>query len=70
VPYHDAVPLYEYACSACGGRFERLSSFAAADEATCPACGSREARRLLSVIAGGVRTAEPTCGHGACEACS
>lgn len=68
--YDVGMPLYEYECGACGARFDRLTSFAGADDAVCPRCSSREARRLLSVIAGAVGTAEPTCGHGACEACS
>jgi putative FmdB family regulatory protein len=66
------MPLYEYACTACDHRFERLTTIAAADEVACPEC-SGAPKRLLSVIAGQVGTASapaPTCGGGACAACS
>lgn len=67
------MPLYEYECGACGARFERLVSIAAADGASCPHCGAAQVRRLLSVIAGVTGRAEApaaTCGGGACAHCS
>ena len=67
------MPLYEYECSECGKRFDRLVSAAVADDAECPRCGARQVRRLISVIAGlGGSSAEPApqCGQGACGACS
>ncbi|HEV8637709.1 MAG TPA: zinc ribbon domain-containing protein [Chloroflexota bacterium] len=46
------MPLYEFACGACGGTFERLLSFqAASNGVTCPRCGAAPARRLLSLFA-------------------
>lgn len=42
------MPTYEYQCDACGHRFERVQSIKAAPERKCPACGKREAKRLLS----------------------
>jgi putative FmdB family regulatory protein len=44
------MPLYEYACEVCGGRFERLSSWSAADAQRCPEC-AEPARRLISAFA-------------------
>lgn len=67
------MPLYEYECADCGKRFDRLTSVATADEASCPHCGARNVRRLISVIAGMTGRADapaPTCGQGACGACS
>jgi len=67
------MPLYEYECSGCGKRFDRLVSVSAADDAVCPRCGATQVRRLISVIAGMAgRTAEPAaqCGQGACAHCS
>lgn len=68
------MPIYEYSCTACEGRFERLSTMAEADRQSCPACGSGDVRRLLSVIGGlaGAQEAPaaPVCGQGACGACS
>lgn len=45
------MPLYEYRCEDCGGRFDRLQS-AAAGAPSCPTCGSASVRRLISLIAG------------------
>jgi putative FmdB family regulatory protein len=67
------MPLYEYGCRECGARFERLQSFSDTDPVSCPACGTADARRLLSVIAGMTGRAAPpapACGQGACARCS
>jgi putative FmdB family regulatory protein len=42
------MPIYEFECEDCGGRFEELVGAEAA--ATCPACGSERTRRLLSPV--------------------
>jgi putative FmdB family regulatory protein len=44
------MPIYEFECKECGERFEELVS-SSAEGATCPACRSRNARRLLSPVA-------------------
>lgn len=67
------MPVYEYECTACDARFDRLVAHAEADRASCPRCGAAEVRRLLSVIAGLGGRGEPeapACGGGACGACS
>lgn len=43
------MPIYEFVCEKCGGRFEEL--VAAGGVAACPACGSAQTRRLLSEVA-------------------
>lgn len=43
------MPIYEFECEGCGGRFEEL--VAAEGTAACPACGSERTRRLLSEVA-------------------
>ncbi|AXC11324.1 hypothetical protein ACPOL_1988 [Acidisarcina polymorpha] len=44
------MPLYEYRCTACGHRFEKIQSFSAPDEKECPVCkGAVE--RLISAPA-------------------
>ena len=54
------MPLYEYYCSTCTQRFERLRSVDMARlEADCPACGSFS-RRVVSVFA---RRAKSSSGH-------
>ena len=45
------MPIYEFACSSCGHRFEELvGSHVGVDVASvrCPECGSAEVERLLS----------------------
>jgi len=44
------VPLYEFECGRCGGRFEDLVS-AGTEATTCRACGATGARRVLSAPA-------------------
>lgn len=68
------MPVYEYACEACGATTEVLRRMADADEPlTCEKCGSGKTRRAHSVFAaasGGRETSLPvggpgpgTCGH-------
>lgn len=46
------MPTYEYQCTACHHRFERLQSFAAKPISVCPKCGKRSAKRLISAGGG------------------
>ncbi len=41
------MPIYEYKCSACGHRFEKLQSFSEGPVRTCPQCGG-EVKKLIS----------------------
>src|SRR6266849_8959456 len=41
------MPLYEYACDACGERFEKIQKFSDPLEDTCPKCGGR-VHKLMS----------------------
>ncbi len=67
------MPLYEYECRDCGRRFEKLVSFREAKSAQeCPGCGSRSARKLMSVVASirkeeGGASSCPTCTSGVCN---
>jgi putative FmdB family regulatory protein len=45
------MPIYEYRCRACDERFEELVRNPDV-VVPCPACGGRDAERLLSVFAG------------------
>jgi putative FmdB family regulatory protein len=42
------MPIYEYACSACGHAFEMLQPVGAAPPTACPACEASEVRKLVS----------------------
>jgi len=63
------MPLYEYACRACGHHFEYLTRGSQAP--TCPACASVELEKQLSVFA--VSTADAgqsrSVSPGPCGAC-
>jgi putative FmdB family regulatory protein len=41
------MPLYEYECDACSGRFERIQKFSDPPVEKCPTCGGK-VRKLLS----------------------
>ena len=46
------MPLYEYRCKDCEGRFEVLTRFAERDQAhACPSCSSSQTRVLVSTFA-------------------
>ena len=42
------MPIYEYACGACGHEFEALQKVSDAPLRKCPACGKSKLRKLLS----------------------
>lgn len=42
------MPIYEYACKACGHRLEKLQRLSAAPLRDCPACHKAELNRLVS----------------------
>lgn len=45
------MPLYEYRCTECGEKFEKLVRMADADRAPeCPKCGAPEAKRQVSAF--------------------
>lgn len=46
------MPTYEYACDACGHKFEEFQSITAKPTVKCPACGKRKVKRLISAGAG------------------
>jgi putative FmdB family regulatory protein len=42
------LPLYEYRCTQCGHRFEKIQSFSAEAEVECPKCGGLLERPLTA----------------------
>lgn len=61
------MPLYEFECSSCGERFEKL--MAAADKVNtveCPKCDSRSVERIPSAFAVGVPSMCGPCPGGQC----
>lgn len=62
------MPLYEYACEACGTREEKLEPLSAPVRHDCPACGrSTGMRRQHSAAAVAVAAgAASSCATGTC----
>jgi putative FmdB family regulatory protein len=54
----ELMPLYEYYCSDCKGKFELLVSYEAsiADDIMCTKCHGTKVRKLISVFARPVRS--------------
>jgi putative FmdB family regulatory protein len=42
------MPIYEYRCEKCQGRFEEYLSTSTKPAPPCPECGSKEVTRLMS----------------------
>lgn len=65
------MPLYEYACEACGSREERLESLSAPRSHDCPVCGrpvgmQRQLSAAAVAVSGAAVAAGPSCATGAC----
>jgi putative FmdB family regulatory protein len=45
------MPLYEYKCTRCGHRFERIQSFSAEDVKACPVCEGAVERLISAPVA-------------------
>ncbi|MGH8123658.1 MAG: FmdB family zinc ribbon protein [Rudaea sp.] len=45
------MPIYEFECTACGTRFDRLQKLSDPDPANCPHCGASRVRRRLTAPA-------------------
>ncbi len=56
------MPIYEYECKKCGNNFEKLIFNIKDTSITCPDCGAKQVKRLLStarVIGGGIQNCVP-----------
>ena len=64
------MPIYEYACTDCGHRFEELVSMNDRDGAqSCPACGRKAVRRKLSVFSAHQDMNRQATAPGPCSQC-
>jgi len=65
------VPLYEFACDACGKGFEELfRSMTERRRITCPHCHSRNVHKLFSTFAAAGGDAGKGSGGGGCATCT
>ena len=46
------MPTYDYACDACGHKFEEFQSITASPLHKCPKCGKNKLKRLIGMGAG------------------
>ena len=47
------MPLYEYVCTGCGRKFERLQPMGATSEGVaCPSCGLEKVEKQFSTFSG------------------
>jgi len=42
------MPIYEFECTQCGHRFDRLQKLSDPDPSDCPTCGAPKVHRLVS----------------------
>jgi putative FmdB family regulatory protein len=42
------MPIYAFACAACGHHFDRLQKLSDPDPAACPACGAHAVKRQVT----------------------
>jgi len=61
------MPLFEFSCKNCGGKFEELVK--SQTQVTCPKCGSSEVTRLVSGF--GFRSSgSASAASGGCAGCA
>lgn len=59
------MPIYEYLCTKCGSRFEKLQKSGAPGEIECPTCGSMEVTKEFSTFSSaGISSSEAGCFSG------
>lgn len=67
------MPIYEFECENCGKTFETLV-LSRSDEVSCPHCGGRDLRRVMSICAfstgGRFRSTASTSSCSGCSATS
>jgi putative FmdB family regulatory protein len=51
VEVYQSMPVYEYECGSCGGRFEAVRKFSDPDLSVCSLCNAENIRKVLSTPA-------------------
>lgn len=62
------MPIYEYHCGGCDRKFETLVRNPKAS-VSCPECGSKKVKRLLSLFCAHTASSPAGRGGGSCEGC-
>jgi putative FmdB family regulatory protein len=55
------MPFYEYKCDECGKEYEELVPMQAKEAPPCPACGSKQVERKISLF-GSMGSGKSSCG--------
>ena len=58
------MPMFEYLCSTCGHRFEKLQKTTAAGQVICPQCDSADVKKQLSAFSSQAGQSTPPSCHG------
>jgi putative FmdB family regulatory protein len=62
------MPIYEYRCSECGEKFEKLVRLSTAtSEIECPKCGGQKVEKLLSLFSARTSSATAVASAAACS---
>ncbi len=57
------MPIYEYRCSECGEKFEKLLlSISSTPQVECPRCGGRKVEKLVSLFGTKSQSSASSCG--------
>jgi putative FmdB family regulatory protein len=61
------MPIFEYQCSDCKSKFEIFhKSGSNLDDVSCPKCGSKEYKKLLSAFSASIKASGHSHQHEAC----
>jgi len=58
------MPIFDYVCVTCGNSFEKLQKSATACLPECPACGSAEVEKKMSVFSSAGNSCQPVSSGG------
>jgi putative FmdB family regulatory protein len=61
------MPIFEYECESCHGRFEELTLSSRAADPSCPACSSDHVHKVYSTFAAQSKAGSNGCEGGFCE---
>ncbi|NOR13771.1 MAG: hypothetical protein GQ545_11010 [Candidatus Aminicenantes bacterium] len=64
------MPIYEFACDACGSCFETLTSIGGEKNVVCMECGSKDIHKLISAFGIGGGSSRVKSSSANCESCS
>ncbi|MGI5921406.1 MAG: FmdB family zinc ribbon protein [Syntrophomonadaceae bacterium] len=64
------MPIFDFACSECGNKFDVMISNSDKDKVRCPQCGSAKVEQKLSLFNTGGKSGGSPVMRDACHSCS